>query len=174
MSQVVGWPQSKRHASHTPGLKFLLAACARGSRHLLETPCKDNPPIRGRPVRRVWPRPAVRSSTGARVIEFESRRPKNSGDSKLPTSGSASLLKVKHCGIQFPYDLCVAPPTNRVAAHLWSSTCFLDWFFTIELFSVFPIQTYQFGNSYLCTKPWALSEPSISLGTFRPPCPYHF
>ena len=37
------------------------------------------------------------------------------GDSKLPTSGSASLLKVNHCGIQFPYDLCVARP-HTVAA----------------------------------------------------------
>ena len=38
---------------------------------------------------------------------------------ELPTSGSASLLKLKHCGTQFAYDLCVArrhtelPPQRR-------------------------------------------------------------
>ena len=34
---------------------------------------KDNPPIRGRPTRRVWPRPAVLSFAVARVTEFCSR-----------------------------------------------------------------------------------------------------
>ena len=35
------------------------------------------------------------------------------GDSELPTGGSASLFNVKHCGIQFPRDLCVARPQTR-------------------------------------------------------------
>ena len=61
-----------------------------------------------------WQRPAAPSSTAARGIQVGSRRPKNSGDSELPTSGSASLFKVKHCGIQFPNDLCVARPHTEI------------------------------------------------------------
>ena len=34
-----------------------------------ETSQEDNPPNRGRPVRRIWPRPAVLPSTVGRVIE---------------------------------------------------------------------------------------------------------
>ena len=32
------------------------------------------------------------------------------GGSELPTGGSASLFKVKHCGTEFPYGLRVARP----------------------------------------------------------------
>ena len=34
------------------------------------------------------------------------------GGSELPTGGSASLFKVKHCEIDVPHDLCV---THRAA-----------------------------------------------------------
>ena len=31
-----------------------------------------------------------------------------------PQVGSASLFKVKHCGIEFPYHLCVARPHTEL------------------------------------------------------------
>ena len=50
-------------------------------------------------------RAVLHSRTGHRGLKSTTEE---LGDSDLPTSGSASLSKVKHCGIKFPYDLCVA------------------------------------------------------------------
>ena len=43
------------------------------------------------------------------------------GGSELPTGGTASLFKVKHCGTKFPYDLCVALLCHRKAGmSMWT------------------------------------------------------
>ena len=58
-----------RLPSHATEPEFHLAAfCASEHMRSPETPWKDSPPTRGRPVRRVWPRSAVLSSTVAPVV----------------------------------------------------------------------------------------------------------
>ena len=63
-------PRLASAAFSCPEPQFLLSACVPvNSCTAPETPQNDNPPTRGLPSVRVWPRPAVLSSTVARAVD---------------------------------------------------------------------------------------------------------
>ena len=92
-------------------------------------------------------------------------------DSELSTSGSASLLKVKHRGIQFPYDLCVARQASAYCLSHVSSVFVL----ASQVVSVAPDSSSQLCcNAQLCaTEPVLARRASLSklsqLQARRPP-----
>ena len=89
-----------------PGLhrppSHALSLCASEFMYSTETPWKDNPPTRGRPARRVWPRPAVLS-------------PVSHGSSELQST--TEELGFRQVGApSVPPRPLRGPPTHRVAA----------------------------------------------------------
>ena len=82
---------------------------------------EENPPTRGR--RRseglALTCRAVLLSHGSPRFEVDNRRTwVRGGGPELPTSGSASLSQVKHCGIWFTCDLC--RPAHSRSCRGWS------------------------------------------------------
>ena len=120
-------PQSKRPSLHRPpshavSLNPSSSLCARGFVHSPEKTWKDNTQTSGRPVRRCGPDlpcyPPL--SQVSSKFEVDDRR---TGGSEIPTSGSASLFKVKHCGRWFPCDLCVARPHTELMYRMRGEEC---------------------------------------------------
>ena len=86
------------------------ACIGRNFIHMPETSWTDNPPTRGRHVAEGLARPAVLASTvawGPRVLKSMTEE---LGGPEPRKGGSASLFRVKRCGIQFSHDLFVARP----------------------------------------------------------------
>ena len=69
--------------------------------HILETSLKDNPPTQRTPRTEGLAQTCaiIHCHTGHRGLKSMTEE---LGVPELPTSGSASLFKLKHCGIQFP------------------------------------------------------------------------
>ena len=92
--------------------------CARRFVQIPETSWKDNPPTRRRLERRVCPRPGaiLHCRTGHRGLKLTSDELGGQGSVfRAPHKRECLIVRrVKHCGIQFPHDLCVARPHTEL------------------------------------------------------------